>query len=140
MAKLLQMPKLCLALLSQRDYVLWASLLWKQVLIVARERSDGRFSLVGYAKSVRHCYSRGRRSRHFCVYFDLKDMLMYHILIGAVEPLRYSGQDERKDAKMMELISRQMCRYQGSSYSKMMDREGRRLDLRTLESEVNGGT
>ena len=85
-------------------------------MVVGREDAGGRFELIGYT-AFKKGFDDLPEKVYFDVFLDREDRLMMAILCHSLYDLP-AGHGGFNDPKMLEMLSRRVCRYKGSSYAK----------------------
>ena len=86
-------------------------------MIVARQRSKGRLSLIGLTALFEPPILGGPRD-DILTYFDPEDLLMLRILDESLDQLlRVPGMRVTGNKAIFQLLSRRVCRFEGSSYA-----------------------
>ena len=110
-------PALKSAAIQKGDWVLMPRTYQHNAMIVAREQSDGCFALVGYttfeATSEKVFFANRVRIN---IIFDSEDLLIYAILDKTLEGVPRAHR-RHANPTVLNLLSRRVCRYQGSSYA-----------------------
>ena len=107
-------PVLRSAPLQKGDWVF--DLFDHRCMVVGRDDAEGRFDLIGYTAFEKD-FDYLPDKVYFDVFLDHEDRLMMAILWESLDTLP-SGHDSFNDPEMLEMLSRRVCRYKGSSYAK----------------------
>lgn len=113
-------PVLSTTKMQEGDYVLLSALAVFGTMIVARGKAKAEiFELTGYTKFAQSLLFDDVQPELFDLHFDCEDLLMREVLETAVFNLSRSGSDIQiyGSESLEKLLSRRVCRYEGSSYA-----------------------